>query len=317
MPALIALDWGTSSLRGFLMDSFGAVLETRSSKHGIQHLPEPGVAGYERAFTALCGDWLATYPDLPVVAGGMVGSAQGWVEAPYVRCPADTDSLAAAAVRVQTTLGPVIYIAPGVLLDPEDAAPDVMRGEEIQIAGALGAGLDPSQPACVILPGTHSKWLRLEAGRIVDFASYMTGEIFAVMRQHSILGRLMPETSDASDSDAATAFTLGLTAARRAGPGDLTHLLFTTRSLGLTGRLAPAVLADYLSGLLIGHEIRSGGARMIGADSPQIAMIGDPALCSRYLTAMAHMGLPAPMMLNNTAPRGLFRFAQALDLLPH
>ena len=309
-PQLLALDWGTSSLRAFLM-SDGQVLATRHSAHGIQHLPQSGTAGYEQAFAEIAGDWLAIWPQLPVVACGMVGSAQGWKEAPYVRCPADIQTLAGQSIAVSSGLGPDILIAPGVLFDAPDELPDVMRGEEIQIAGALL--LEPAwgMRSCMLLPGTHSKWAQIEDGRIVRYATYLTGELFAVLSRHSILGRLMPVGNEANLAVDPDAFALGLDTARRSGPGDLSHQLFGTRTLGLTGRLPAIGLADYLSGLLIGHELVSGlaGAGEL-ADAP-LVMIGAPALCGRYAGALAHFGRAADAVLDNTAPTGLWNLALA------
>jgi len=176
-PVLLALDWGTSSLRAFLMAE-GKVLDTRQSAHGIQHLPIAGVPGFEKAFADIAGDWVAKWPGLPVVASGMVGSAQGWKEAPYVHCPADIQTLARQHVRVASGLGPDILIAPGVLFDEPDCLPDVMRGEEIQIAGALLNHPEWASGARMVLPGTHSKWAYIENGKIVRYATYLTGELF-------------------------------------------------------------------------------------------------------------------------------------------
>lgn len=316
-PVLIALDWGTSSLRGFLMDGNGRVLAERANAHGIQNLPQPGPAGFDQALTELCGDWLAGHPTLPVVAGGMVGSAQGWVEAPYVPCPADTRTLAARAAIVDSTAGRRILIAPGVLYDPPGGVPDVMRGEEVQIAGALAENPAWSDHACVAMPGTHSKWVRIVDGRITGFATYMTGELFAILKTHSILGRLMPEGVEADPAAEAEAFDAGIAAAGTAGPGDLPHQLFTTRTLGLTRRRPPEQLKPYLSGLLIGHELVSGLAAMrteLPAGTP-LLLIGDTALCRRYARGLAALGVTPMAQLGNTAPRGLFQFAAATGLI--
>lgn len=312
-PVLLALDWGTSSLRAFLMDAHGVVLRERDSSHGIQNLPEPGVPGFEAAFRALCGDDIARWPHLPVVAGGMVGSAQGWAEAPYITCPADISSLARQAAVVRSGLGPDIRIAPGVLYDPADGTPDVMRGEEIQIAGALARHPELSARACVVLPGTHSKWAFIEDGRIVSFVSYMTGELFAVLSRHSILGRLMP-TDGNRETDGA-GFSRGLADARKGGPGDLPHQLFATRTLGLTGRLPHAALPDYLSGLLIGQELVSGLAHHARTPGAPLVLIGDGALCRRYRNALAAFEASPAAVLDNTAPTGLFQFAVAAGLI--
>ncbi len=311
-PALLALDWGTSSLRAFLM-SGGEVLETRQSAHGIQHLPVPGVPGFETAFAGIAGDWVAKWPGLPIVASGMVGSAQGWKEAPYVRCPADIQTLARQHVRVASGLGPDILIAPGVLFDEPDCLPDVMRGEEIQIAGALLNHPEWTARACMVLPGTHSKWAYIENGKLVRYATYLTGELFAVLTQHSILGRLLPAERK-TDPDPA-AFALGLATAKRSKPGDLSHQIFGTRTLGLSGRLPHASLADYLSGLLIGHELISGMAEAGNLSAMPLVMIGAPALCQRYTDALEAFGRRPDAMLDNTAAVGLWDFALAAGLI--
>ncbi len=325
MPQLIALDWGTSRLRAFLLAENALVLEQRATDRGILNLPPPGgLAGFETAFAEVVGVWLRQWPTLPVVASGMVGSAQGWKEVPYVPCPADVGALAAHAARVSTPLGSDLWLAPGLRDDPSDGAPDVMRGEEIQIAGALEAHPAWSARACVVLPGTHSKWVRIESGRVVGFETHMTGELYAVLRQHSILGRLMPavdaEVSANTERSAAqiAAFVAGVQAARASGPGALGHQLFAVRTLGLTVRLAPETLGDYLSGLLIGHELVAGlaaSAATRAAGAP-LVLVGDATLCRRYAEALASFDVRVDAVLENTAPRGLWAFASAAGLLP-
>ncbi len=306
--ALVALDWGTSSLRGFLMSGAGAVIAERTSAHGIQNLPEPGEAGFRAAFAELCGKWLADDPSLPVVASGMVGSAQGWREAPYVACPADSSALAALAVTVATGLGGTMLIAPGVKFDDPAQMPDVMRGEEIQIAGALALHPELASRALIVLPGTHSKWARIEAGRITAFATHMTGEVFALLSRHSILARLMPENSVPDDA----AFAQGVADAKSSDGGDLLHAIFATRTQGLLGRLRHEVLRDYLSGLLIGHELIAG---LRTATGWPVVLIGDATLCARYAHAFDRLDLTPHAILPNTAPEGLYRFAQAAGLI--
>lgn len=315
-PALIALDWGTSSLRAYLLTADGAILDRKASPHGIQNLPEPGAAGFERAFADIAGAWLAADPALSVVAGGMVGSAQGWIEAPYVPCPAGPADLAAAAAIATTADGRRILIAPGVLDAPADAAPDVMRGEEIQIAGALAADPTWSHAARIVLPGTHSKWVDVVDGRIIRLATYMTGELFAVLRQHSILGRLMPPATDAAISaDAcADAFAAGVRAGFTAEAA-LSHALFAVRTLGLMKRLPHGALEDYLSGLLIGHEFAGALPPGAAADTRPLILIGDEKLTRRYADALALVGQTVTAALDNTAPAGLHRFARAAGLV--
>lgn len=312
-PQLLALDWGTSSLRAFLMAQ-GNVIESRQSGHGIQHLPLPGTPGYEKAFAEMAGDWLSRWPELPVVASGMVGSAQGWKEAPYVRCPANIHTLAECSIPVATGLGPELLIAPGVLYDEPGELPDVMRGEEIQIAGALLMNPQWAARSCMLLPGTHSKWAYIENGKIVRFTTYLTGELFAVLCKHSILGRLMPADSDRRAQPEAAAFAMGLATAR-AGGSDLSHQIFGARTLGLTGRVPPEGLAGYLSGLLIGHELAAGLASAGDLSSTPLIVIGAPELCERYTRSLQAMGKVADAVLENTAPVGLWSLAQAAGLL--
>ena len=323
-PRLIALDWGTSSLRAFLLAEGAEVLEQRTIDRGILCLAPPGGrAGFDSAFAEVAAEWLRRWPTLPVVASGMVGSAQGWQEVPYVRCPADAGALVAGAGRVATASGHDLLLVPGLRYDPPSGAPDVMRGEETQIAGALELPSEWAAGAWFVLPGTHSKWAHVEGGQVVGFATHMTGELYAVLRQHSILGRLMPEPTAAvpeaeRTAAQAAAFAAGVDAARGSAPGALGHQLFAVRTLGLTGRLAPDALGDYLSGLLIGHELVAGlaasaAARAAGAP---LVLIGEAALCRRYADALALIDVRVDALLDNTAPRGLWAFARASGRLP-
>ncbi len=313
---LVALDWGTSNLRAYLMSADGAIVEMRHAARGILHLPAPAAAGgFEQAFAEIAGDWVGSQPTVSVVAGGMVGSAQGWIEAPYARAPADVRSLAAQCVRIPSGLGPDVLIAPGVIFDPLDRDPDVMRGEEIKIAGAVAAEPLLGERACFVLPGTHSKWAFVQEQRIVSFATYMTGEIYAVLREHSILGRLM-STEPVDEGAAALAFEKGLEAARASSPGDLGHQLFAVRTLALTGRLPRNALADYLSGLLVGHELVSAlaASRPTREAGAPLVLLGDAALCRRYARALKMFGATVHAQLDDTAPRGLWEFARAAGL---
>ena len=231
------------------------------------------------------------FPGLPIMLSGMVGSRQGWVEAPYVACPAGAAEIAAAATSVPAARIGRVVVVPGLSARDARGAPDVMRGEETQILGALGAG--GRADGLFVLPGTHSKWARVEAGRIVDFATFMTGEVFAALKDHSLLGRLMapPDATDAAS--AADGFARGLAAAAALErPGDLLHAIFMTRTLGLFHELPAQGLADYLSGLLIGAEVLAGaqGAR-------EACVVGSLGLTARYRAAGEALGValaPAP-----------------------
>jgi 2-dehydro-3-deoxygalactonokinase len=294
---VIALDWGLSSFRAYRIAPDGAIVDQRSATAGILTIAD---AAFEAALVGQLDGWL---DDRPIVAAGMIASRQGWVEAPYVACPAGVAELAAGLQRRATARAGDIWFVPGVRWSDAHAI-DVMRGEEVQIVGALAArGLDD---AVLCLPGTHSKWATVARGRIIRFRTYMTGELFGVLRQHSILGRLM---RDDVDDDAA--FDQGL--ARAAEPGGLAHHLFSARTAGLFGRIAEPSLAAYLSGLVIGDEIANMIA-MLPREAP-LLLVGAPALCGRYARALAHHGLAATTLPETAAAIGVHRIARAAGLL--
>jgi len=295
-PRLIALDWGTSSLRAWLLGDEGAVLAEQSAPLGILKVPNGDFAA---AFRDVCGDWLAHSP--PAIASGMIGSRQGWVEAPYAPCPAGFEALARGLAWVEAG-GARLGFVPGVSCVDASGVPDVMRGEETQVFGALDAA-----DGVFVLPGTHSKWVTVCGGKIEAFATYMTGELFAVMCEHSILGRLM--SVDAAHAPAA--FRRGWEGPL-SGEGALLHRLFGTRTLGLFGRLAPEEAASYLSGLLIGDEVRAAACGLAGST---VTVIGDPALCERYREVLAGGGIGARVAPPDAARSGLWRIGVAAGLV--
>jgi 2-dehydro-3-deoxygalactonokinase len=283
-PVFIGIDWGTSSFRAYLADAGGRALETLPDGEGALSLA-PG------AHEAYLGERLANWPRLPIFACGMVGARQGWREAAYVACPAGLPEIAAASVTIPTAFGEV-RIAPGMRALDAAGAPDVMRGEETQILGALAAGCGDG---IYVLPGTHSKWARVEGGRIVGFETFMTGEVFAVLRGHSVLGRMMaPERQGEG-------FARGVDAARGlTRPGDLLHAMFAARTFGLFETLPADQLGEYLSGLLIGAEVTA-GAR--GAS--RATAIGSAGLCARYAEAGERLGVEIAAGPEDAALRGL------------
>jgi 2-dehydro-3-deoxygalactonokinase len=308
---LIGLDWGSSSLRAFLIGPGGEVLDQRSNDQGSAAMDAQG-ARYAATLAAIAGDWMAM--SLPLIACGMVGSQHGWAQAPYLDCPTELGALAHAGARVTLDGGATLTIVPGLRCRPSGQPYDVMRGEETQIAGVLAAEAALAERSTVVLPGTHSKWARVEQGRVIDFATHMTGELFAVLRAHSVLGRLMPAAATPGD---VAAFALGVAAARDGAALGLAHQLFAVRTLGLMDELAGAALPDYLSGLLIGAEVQAGLAARAAAgqaDAP-LALAGEPVLCARYAHALSLLDAPAPSLFPNTAPTGLWRIALAGGLV--
>ncbi len=285
---MIGIDWGTSSFRAYRMSRDGTILEKREAALGILSVA-PGT--FPQVLAAQIGGW----DDATVMMSGMVGSRQGWLEAPYVQCPAGAKSLAAHIAPV-AWLGRRAWIVPGLSCVDEAGVPDVMRGEETQLLGVLdGLGDD----CLVCLPGTHSKWVRIRGARIASFRTYFTGELFAVLKAHSLLGRMMEE-----DSGDERAFADGVD--RSADEGGLLNHLFGVRTRGLFGELGGAQAASYLSGLLIGHELRS------APDGERIHFLGAPALVERYARAAALLGKESTLLDPEAAPRGLFMLAREI-----
>ena len=294
MDRLIAIDWGTSSLRGARLDAHGAVIDERASLQGILNVP-PG--GFEAVFQAEFGDWLDGSGTLCLISG-MAGSRQGWREAPYCACPSGANDIAASLAWVAAGR---IAIVPGLSCE-RDGAPDVMRGEETQIFGALDMlGL---ADALFVLPGTHSKWAEVRGGRVERFSTAMTGEVYALLRRHSILARTLPPEDGPLHEGA---FDAGVERAMRSA--SLLQSAFTVRTLALFERSTPDELASYLSGLVIGEELRAQGP-LAGR---QVHVIGNDALTRRYQRALARVGAAAVAVGAQATWRGLWNIACSLQ----
>lgn len=300
MAALITVDWGTTSFRAALHDAGGAILDHVDGPDGILSV---AAGGFEATLLRLVSVWDDRAPSAPIVMSGMIGSRQGWIEAPYLRCPADSAGIAAALVTVPSSSRRV-FLVPGVDTIDARGVPDVMRGEETQVFGAIAGGVP--QSGLFVLPGTHSKWVTVERGTITAFKTYMTGEAYAALRQHTILSRLMSDGVPGADG-----FAEGVRhGAAAGGPGALLTRIFAARTLGLFNRLPATDLADYLSGLLIGAELAD--AVPAGAT---FTVIGSPALTERYATAASlcgRMAQPGPL---NCAARGAFAITQRSGLM--
>jgi 2-dehydro-3-deoxygalactonokinase len=291
---LIGIDWGTSSLRAALFDAQGQVVEERSLPRGILTVA-PG--GFLAVFHDACGDWVRARDSVALLSG-MIGSRQGWVEAPYCPCPAGFADIAA---RLQWVEPGRIAIVPGLNCEMQDV-PDVMRGEETQVFGALQLlGLEE---ALFVLPGTHSKWVRVAGQRIESFSTFMTGEFYGLLRRHSILARTLPEGDGELDPQA---FRRGVQHALRSG--NLLHSAFSARTLSLFDRLPAAAMPSYLSGLVIGEELRS---QELGASSGPLIVIGSPALTQRYELALQVLDMPVRSVGSEATWRGLWAIAQTL-----
>jgi 2-dehydro-3-deoxygalactonokinase len=272
----ILVDWGTTRFRAYLVDGT-AIVDRREAEEGVSAL----AAGQHQAvFQKWCGAWLKQAPDLPVALVGMVGSREGWVEAPYARCPAGPPDVARAMIEVDLGGGRVGRIVPGLACEPAPGAIDVMRGEETL---ALGAGVGDG---LICLPGTHPKWVEMKDGRIARFATYFTGEMYALLRHHSMVGRPAAEPEDPAG------FDRGLDAAERNSQGKrvgLLHLIFGARAATVTGRLPAAALGPYLSGLLTGDEINGAFSQF---DKPEfLTVVAERPRADLFTRALARHGV--------------------------
>ena len=284
---MIGVDWGTTSFRAFRIAGDGSIRDRRASPRGILNVVDNRFA---ETLREEIGPWLAAGDD-HVLLSGMIGSRQGWVEAPYLPCPAGAADIAAALTDIPFDWGQV-KLVPGLATEDSAGVPEVMRGEETQIIGcqsAIGGG------GLACLPGSHSKWARIEGGRIAGFTTHLTGEAFAALRGHTILGRMMRD-----GATSATAFDQGVT--RAGDPDGLLHHVFGARSLALTGRMAESETASYLSGILIGHEVRAAlGARR----DVVVQVIGTPELTALYARAIAACDCFAERHDGDAAAQGL------------
>lgn len=295
MQPAIGIDWGTSSLRATLFDADGSVREERARPWGIRRLPQ---GGFERALSDICAEW----PACQIVASGMVGSRQGWHEVPYVDAPAGLEALAEHVTRFDVGGERTMCIVPGV----RDAArPDVMRGEETEIMGALAVCPDLATTVQIVLPGTHSKWVDIRESRIAGFSTMMTGEIYALLTQHSILSAMIPAgVPSATDWPA---FDDGVREAHASGNAGVLTRIFSARTLALESRLEPAAVPSYVSGLLIGDEWRAMLACGWLREGSVPILVGEARQCALYQRAAITLGLPQPAALSGTAAHGAWQ----------
>ena len=293
MGALVAVDWGTSSLRAARIGAGGEVTEQRASDRGILTVP---AGAFPAVLHEFCGDWLRD-PSTPCLVSGMAGSRQGWREAPYVPCPAGFEALGRGLCRIE---GGRIALVPGLSCEV-DGVPDVLRGEEVQVFGAMD--LLQLREGVFVLPGTHSKWVQVEAGRVRSFATFLSGELYALLRQHSILARTMPAEDGPLDEEA---FLRGVQHAQRAG--SLLNAAFSARTLALFGRLPQPLAPSYLSGLVIGEELR-----LRDPSLRSVVLVGSAALVQRYALALRARGCETRCLGSEATWRGLWALAQILE----
>jgi 2-dehydro-3-deoxygalactonokinase len=278
-PAVAAVDWGTTRMRVWLIDKDGKVVAERRGDDGL-------ITAQQKGFSTILEGHLAAMaaPEaLPVIICGMAGSRQGWLEAPYVTVPAPLSAILAGAARVPGQRRD-IRIVPGLAQRQIDA-PDVMRGEETQLAGA---GLLAKGRQLVCMPGTHSKWVLVEDGTVAGFGTWPTGELFSVLAAHSILRHSLGENPKPVTSD--NPFFRDWCRKALAAGGDVTSRLFSIRAAGLLQDLKADDAAACLSGLLIGGEIASANRRY-GASAAPVVLVASGALGTLYGEALSLSGL--------------------------
>jgi 2-dehydro-3-deoxygalactonokinase len=289
--ALIGIDWGTSNRRAWLFDGRGGVIAARRDDNGISRDDAPGFA---EGLDLLVKDW----PPLPTLMAGMIGSRNGWMEAPYVQCPAGLAEIAARLVPVGDRAD--LVIVPGLSLATGQG--DVMRGEETQIIGLAGRG----GPSLAVLPGTHSKWVRIGDDRIDSFRTFPTGELFAAILDHTVVGVLAEGREVTVEG-----FDRGLA---RAGKHNLLLAnLFAARADILLGLSSPRDCTGYLSGLLIGAEVRE-GLTLFGAQE-RLVVVGSDRLVRWYARALERSGARVDRIGDDAAAAGLWRIATAAGLV--
>jgi 2-dehydro-3-deoxygalactonokinase len=304
---LIAADWGTSRLRARLLDANGSVLASADSAEGIGQID----GGHETVFEQLVAPW-AVATDLPAIFAGMVGSRQGWREAAYAPCPVSAASLGAGVLRFAGSSGRPLAIVPGLRVDAADRDGDVMRGEETQIIGLIDS--EPGFMGTAIMPGTHSKWVRIEDGVIVDFQTFITGELFDLLARKSFRRHSVAE----GDGDLAAAPDFALAVHRIINDGlPFLAALFSVRTRQLLLDAHKDANLAYLSGLAIGGEIAA--ARALGrlAEAAPVRIIAAPALGRAYQTALGIVGHRAKMLDGDALVLdGLAHLARTIGLLP-
>lgn len=303
---LIGIDWGTTSCRAFLLDGRGRPIDERLDGRGTLALTDGGGDAFDAELVRLCADW-SRDATLPMIACGMVGSAQGWIEAPYVAVPTSAQRGLGALTTVASTLGP-LAIVPGLSAASHATGwADVLRGEETQLVGVAEADGDEDRRRLVVLPGTHSKWVRMRGASIDGFTTSMTGELFGLLTTSSTLARLA-EPSEHFDADA---FDEGARVAERVGlpRRSILSAAFSARSRRLLGELAASAVSDYLSGMLIADEVADHLEHELDAHVDEVIVVGADHLAQRYARALRARGIDPRIADPDTTALGLWRLA--------
>lgn len=293
------VDWGSSSFRAYRFDESGRVIDTLSTALGIKFVSDDlsnqhkGINKFEHTFLDLIGHWLE--PGDTVLLSGMITSVNGWCETPYLECPVSLSAITAQMTEKQVN-GISLQFLPGVCQRSPKA--DVMRGEELQLIGALQS----REKTTMVMPGTHSKWAIAEQDSLLEFRTIATGELFDVLLNHSLIGQLAT-----GDQWRQERFIEGVATAYHSG--GIVSELFACRSGVLLNSLEALSVSSYLSGLLIGNEIREGMA--ITGHSEHVTLIGNNSLCTHYRDAFQHLSLAADMPTADAAESGFVKLIKS------
>ena len=294
---MIVVNWGTSNFRAYRIGAHGRVEAVKTSSRGAITVP---AGGFQDALVAEVMEWLDG-GDNRILMCGMVGARRGWKEAPYVPAPASFEQVVQGVVKLDVD-GMDARIVPGLIGEDSNGVPDVMRGEETEI---LGCGTQEGnnvywKNVSFCLPGTHTKWVQTENGRIGAFSTSMTGDLFRAIRENTILRSVAHhEPNDES------AFMRGVV--RASQDGELGHQLFGVRTLVLTGKMNETSASSYLSGLLIGREVKE-----MVREAYDVHLIGEMPLCTLYQRALHEFGVSPTIEPEGAALRGLLRIAGSI-----
>ncbi|EGU60201.1 2-keto-3-deoxy-galactonokinase [Vibrio nigripulchritudo ATCC 27043] len=298
--SVIAMDWGSTMLRAYLLSEQGNVMAEKSFPWGVLQRPknEGRTLSFEQVFYAAVDDWIMAYPALHVYLTGMVTSKIGWVEVPYVDAPCGIEDIHAGGHSLLTKDCQLVHLIPGVCFHGRQI--DLMRGEETQLLPFLNSW-ERTYDGWVILPGTHSKWVLIQNLQISEFQTYMTGELYSLLKKHSILNAGGADIQNDMDIDT---FLQGVDAALN-GSGIMSEL-FSCRSAVLFGEVKGELRFSYLSGLLIGSEVKE-AKQALGGLPTEISLIGEESLCDLYRIALRYFKPEALVtQYNNTAAQGIW-----------
>ncbi len=305
---MIGVDWGTSSFRAYLFAENGTLLDRVACPAGILTVSNGDFAAVLRT---LCAKWIEACPGLPILMCGMIGSRQGWLEVPYLCGEIGLSELAAATMQVENDQLK-IHIIPGMQARSFDGGPDVMRGEETILIGAMASGAP--QTALYCLPGTHSKWISVVDGRIGSFSTFLTGELFAMLSERSILSALITDAQVYSEAERSHSFQRGLKMALD-GTNNLLHKLFSIRAQFLTGIIEECIVGEVLSGLLIGTELMSVTGQL-KKHPGNVVLLTSGTIMERYCNALVYMNYAPEVHEADTAcMKGLYFIAAKLGLV--